>query len=376
VAATFSADEYDSGDEVTMTLVTEMTHPSTAATKIADKVVVYTANTSGAVQLEADVTVTWANAGSLDDSYWGNLTHSIGVDRRFDRLLIGSTLYDDIGADDGTDVGMIQDSPIALYSINHDTVALVYVPDPDTTLAGWANSAPLNAYLEDSSTQDKAYHARSTSTNPESISVSEVHSGTVGWRVRRLASLDRDPVTALEHYDLATQTNLLSNDDFTSSWVEVRSGLTTGQADPLGGTDAAKLAVDNAETDGAALGPTYTKDATVRTYVGSVWAKADERDWLRVVVANAISSKRVLCHFDLNTGAVGTDSDATWTSVATGIVDRGSGWYQCFVVATTDTDTGVGMSLYPAEGDNDIVFADSDGTKGLLLFRPELFELP
>lgn len=188
-----TSDQYLSGTEITFSAVNTLTHPSISPTKAADKTVVYTARADQVLQLTAEVEVTWRNAGSLRETYWGMMRHLFTVGyQAFNRMMVGSTSFTKAPSDSTATVGATQDDVLALYDTRHDVVALVHVPDPAETLAGCANSAPLNAnFVHTANSNDKGYFTRSTTTNAEAVSVDEVHTGTVGWRVRRIAGLSK-----------------------------------------------------------------------------------------------------------------------------------------------------------------------------------------
>ena len=93
-----------------------------------------------------------------------------------------------------------------------------------------------------------------------------------------------------------------------------------------------------------------------QTYTQSIFAKAGERDWLKV----ELDAK--YAYFDLTNGVIGSTSASTTANIE----QLSNGWYRCSVSAIT-TSAAPYIAYYLAIADGDSVY-DGDGTSGLYLW--------
>jgi len=159
--------------------------------------------------------------------------------------------------------------------------------------------------------------------------------------------------------------------------------LTTGQADPVSGTDAVSVTFNSASTisrgsysisglpsTGAAFSYTNTT-----TYTASVFAKqiGPNGRWLRFGIYDATTGD-VGVMFDLQTGAVGSSRSGGITEISPGITAYDSGWYQCYF--STDNLSGVidNIQLGPAATDSSDFDANTtaDTNDGVYIFRLQI----
>jgi hypothetical protein len=187
-----TADSYTRGTTVALDRTTALTHASTGATVVAAKVATYSFTSGRDYPARLAYTLTWSNAGSVRAGYHGMLhvgaRKVVGAGREnadFQYARVGAAEVGPFAANDGTNHGAVQTDTITFYSPSHPTTATVHI-DTTVNVAGWANGAPNFAFVEDrADLEDKAYFARSTSTNIEAVAVDDVHSGVVEWRVYR-----------------------------------------------------------------------------------------------------------------------------------------------------------------------------------------------
>ena len=193
VSASLSADAFASGREATLTVVSWLTHPSVTPTKVVDLVTVYSGRADRIAHLSASQAETWQYAGTLAETYYGELTTSFAyMPAVFDRSFVGDTSYPiAVSASNGSS-GSLQKTAVGFYSTVHDLVAMAYIPNPETTLNNWAHSAPNYAFVQHlKDNQEKAYFTRSTTSNTDTVTVGTSRSATIGWRIRRVAGLTK-----------------------------------------------------------------------------------------------------------------------------------------------------------------------------------------
>ena len=157
-------------------------------------------------------------------------------------------------------------------------------------------------------------------------------------------------------YNLLTYTEQFDN----VVWGKFDSSITTGYADPLGGTTANKLQVTTASAPHALV---YSvKFATPISYTISVCAKAGEYTWC--LLANTQTGGM---YVNLATGALGT-VNAGFTNAS--VTSLGSGWYRLSITFTGGTNRTFG--IYPATGDGVVTFAGSNSTDGIYVWGADL----
>lgn len=159
-------------------------------------------------------------------------------------------------------------------------------------------------------------------------------------------------------YDLSAAIyNLLtySQDFSNSAWAKSNASITTGHADPWGGTSANKL-VGNAVNTNHYLSYVGSVPAANNTCTYAVIAKAGEESILGFGVAGGTAFN---CNFNLSAG----------TFVANGVtaemLSLGGGWYLCCLVATP---TAYGNVPYLTLRGTQVSFA-GDASSGLYLAR-------
>jgi hypothetical protein len=153
------------------------------------------------------------------------------------------------------------------------------------------------------------------------------------------------------------RTNLiLQSNTFSTTWANVNSTETSGQADPDGGSSAWLL--DKSGTTGR-IQQDITMAANEQTF--SIVAKKGTSNFLCVVVYDGTTGHT--SYFNLNTGTVGTQLNSVGS-----IVSIGSGWYRCSVTSTNLNAAGV-IQIYQSDNDGAIT-----GTTGNIFIYQSQFE--
>jgi hypothetical protein len=163
------------------------------------------------------------------------------------------------------------------------------------------------------------------------------------------------------------RTNLcLRSEEFdNASWVDTRASETANAAvAPDGTTTAEKLVEDATAANSHIVQQNFTFTAAVHTW--SVFLKAGERTWARMLVFDGTTSYGG--YFNLSTGVVGTVQNGATLSIES----WGNGWYRCIVTTAAATAAAAGnCSVFIAEGDNDVTF-DGDGASGIYVWGAQL----
>jgi hypothetical protein len=167
--------------------------------------------------------------------------------------------------------------------------------------------------------------------------------------------------------ELAVENVLTRSEEFDhANWTKIRSTVSANNTtDPLNTSTADKLVEDATAASTHFIRQTHTPDGA-SSYVFSVYAKAGERTWIRMLLSNAGFPGNETCYFDLGNGVLGTS-----TAEDEGMEDAGDGWYRCWAVATSDAAAATLFDIHIAEGDNDISF-DGDGSSGVYLWGAQL----
>jgi hypothetical protein len=160
-----------------------------------------------------------------------------------------------------------------------------------------------------------------------------------------------------------------------AAWSKSNSTISANDiASPRGDTTADKL-VENSATSAHLVVQSVTT-TVAQTQTLSVFAKADERNWLRVEIDNAsATSNFVSAFFNLSTGSVGTIGNGGAGSVTTASIEAyPNGWYRCSISGQPDTSgTAVRARISIGEADNDDTYL-GDGSSGLYIWGAQLVE--
>lgn len=170
----------------------------------------------------------------------------------------------------------------------------------------------------------------------------------------------------------AAATNLVTySEDFTdASWSKVNTAtLSVDETGPDGETSAVTLSDSGATGTGGVYVFQNVTVSTSTAYTLSVFAKADQLNFLVIQALNFTTPANSTQWFNLSDGTIGT-TPAAFTPL---IEDWGNGWYRCSVTFTTDAaDTSGQIRITMDDADNGGTIVDLDGTSSILIYGAQL----
>ncbi len=154
-----------------------------------------------------------------------------------------------------------------------------------------------------------------------------------------------------------------------ATWLKTRAVIAAdATASPDGGTNADRMTDDGS----TGTGTVHARQAATITasvdWCFSIFAKADQLDWLRLSSISFDAGGDGDSFFDLGGGAVGT-KDANHSSI--GIEAFGAGWYRCHFIFQSVSDLSGHCYAFVAEADTDSV-VDLDGTSSIFIWGAQL----
>jgi hypothetical protein len=171
------------------------------------------------------------------------------------------------------------------------------------------------------------------------------------------------PTTATYYDDntsVVAEQNLVTQSQTFSTWTTSGALPTANTTTAPDGTTTGTSLIESATT--AAHNIFFAAGAVGSTYTQTVYAKANTRNWLKVV--NYVT----YANFDLTNGVIGSYN----TSTAPTITSVGNGWYRCSMTLTTFAASY--MQLFIGSG-NVASYNDSyagDGTSGIFIWGAQL----
>ena len=181
-----------------------------------------------------------------------------------------------------------------------------------------------------------------------------------------LPRFDYDPVTLAPRGLLIEETraNILPrSEEFSDAvWGKIRSSVSADAITAPSNTLTADKIIENTDLNTHYVEIAATATATAHTY--SVFLKAGERTWARLVVQDGAA------YFNLSTGAVGTVSAGSVSLTAQNAVNFGNGWYRCTVVFTPPAGS-IALQIRLATG-NGTQSYQGDGTSGIYAWGAQL----
>jgi hypothetical protein len=163
------------------------------------------------------------------------------------------------------------------------------------------------------------------------------------------------------------RTNLLTySEQFdNASWTKVRSSITANTVvAPSGALTGDKL-VENTDTNSHYVLQDFSQ-AGATTYTATVYAKAGERRWLRLVGSTTGNVDARSANFDLVLGVLGSLSNATAT-----ITPVGNGWYRCSITFTSNADATYRSSMWLLNDSQGASYT-GDGYSGIYIWGAQL----
>ncbi len=185
---------------------------------------------------------------------------------------------------------------------------------------------------------------------------------TAGTNVPRF---DHDPTTRAPRGLLVegqTPTiNTYSESFDNAAWIATqidKTGMTSSQTDPAGGTNARILKAD-ANAGRHAIYQIPGNNTNPGTGTLTVWAKSKELVFASLQLANAFESKSVTVTFDLATGATSGVVSTGMTHVASDAVQFRDGWWRLRLTATLTVGASPDDRMLPWIG-----LANASGSAG------------
>ena len=164
--------------------------------------------------------------------------------------------------------------------------------------------------------------------------------------------------------NLCLQSESLDVDGAGAPWTNTRATVSADATTaPDGAATADKLVEDSTAASSHFITQAETYANAIHTL--SVFAKAGERTWTRLVMFDGTTTRSGF--FNLSTGAVGTLTNTTGAVTA-----YPNGWYRLSITSTVALANAAGdFAIYLAEGDNDITFS-GDGASGAYFWGVQL----
>jgi hypothetical protein len=190
------------------------------------------------------------------------------------------------------------------------------------------------------------------------------------WTLNGNASVFQPPVDASGPFGYLAEgarTNIcLQSNAFDTTWTNGSSTETANYAEAPDGTQTAWRLIDNSAggSGQVLLNQGLTITATPHTF--SLYAKADQLDWIMLRAQDYDSSGNVW--FDLTNGVVGT-VNAMFSD--TGIESVGDGWYRVWGVFSSTTDLSGNMRIYVEDADG-ATSVPKDGTSSILIWGAQV----
>ena len=169
-------------------------------------------------------------------------------------------------------------------------------------------------------------------------------------------------------HESEARTNLLvrSEEFDNAAWGKFRATVDANVGSAPSGTLTADKLVENTDNNTHLLESAVSFTAVQHSF--SVFAKAGERSWLRLIAIDGAA------YFDLSNGAVGSVSAGTVSLSAQAPVDAGGGWFRCTVIFTPPAASNV-IQVRLASGNNVQSYL-GDGTSGVFLWGAQLEAAP
>jgi hypothetical protein len=179
----------------------------------------------------------------------------------------------------------------------------------------------------------------------------------------RLNQAPSGTITCSAQGSAPTQNLFQRSEEFANAfWTKLRATVPiTNQTSPIGTTTACKVVEDTAASNTHGVIRSLTPSSGL-WYTASIYAKADSRTAVRIVLPSAAFVGAPSAIFELSTGTITTETDC----IATISNDLGSGWYRVSVTALADSTTAGNVQFLLATGSSSSY--TGNGTSGLFMW--------
>jgi hypothetical protein len=236
------------------------------------------------------------------------------------------------------------------------------------TSSVWSNTATSSGIYSGSVTAANGVIYFTSPSNDfvgsiNSVSVKEVLVADGDFTFSRGSNLAATRVDVNGLIEKGRENILLRSNEFDNAyWTKSASTISTGQADPNGGSNAFKI-VEDTSTNYHRIFGGYTM-VSGNVYATSVTAKAAGRNFL--TLSNNVSSGT--CIFNLTDGSIATQESNVISAKTTSL---GGGWYRCEMVAAGDKSGSYNVFI-GTDDDGTIGTYTGDGTSGVLIYQSQL----
>jgi hypothetical protein len=149
-----------------------------------------------------------------------------------------------------------------------------------------------------------------------------------------------------------------------AAWTKSNATITANTVVAPDGTLTGDKLVENTATSTHEVQQNQT--VTVAPHTFSAYAKAGERNWLRLLAFQS-GLTGVIAFFNLSTGAIGT----VGPSATARITPVGNGWYRCSITYTPVSAATCAHVVYVATADNTVTYT-GDGFSGIYIWGAQL----
>lgn len=154
-----------------------------------------------------------------------------------------------------------------------------------------------------------------------------------------------------------------------SSWTKFRSSISSDSTTAPDGTTTADTLVE----DATASNTHYMRQGTQtfvsgETYRVSVNFKDASRRYVGIYLSTTAFSGNPQVWVDLNDGTVVAESATS----SYGVIDKGSGWYEVWMIATADATASDTFAIYLSEDDSPTLSYNGDGSSGVYVWGSQI----
>lgn len=163
-------------------------------------------------------------------------------------------------------------------------------------------------------------------------------------------------------------------EDFSTAWITSNTTITANDTQAPNGTITADALIED-NTSAAAHSIFEDQTLTVaQTNTVSVWVKANGRNFIRLILADADSTgNNCEAVFNLSTGSVvATDNTGNASGAVASIIDAGNDWYRCILSGQANS-SGTDVRMQIDLGEDATTFSyDGDNASGVYLWGAEI----
>ena len=198
-----------------------------------------------------------------------------------------------------------------------------------------------------------------------------------------VVEVNRDNLARIDYLDDAAgvlltepqSTNLITDSNDFTQWVNTRSSDLGGFISPTGETNGTKFISDNTASSTHILKSSTFTISSGQKHTYSVFLKANQLNFGLLMLTDSTVTNYISTYFDLLNGTIGQSvASGAATFDSANIENFGNGWYRCSVSGDLSTTTTASTRIYLADSNNSAV-VDGDGIKSIYTFGVQVEEL-